>query len=608
MIKDTSLCMGCMNDKTYEGPCKLCGYSDNTPCIPTYMAPKTFLADRYIVGKVISYNGEGAVYIGFDTAAGIKVTIKEFMPDTLCMRKKGETEITVEPSSAALYKTYLSEFIDLNRTLMKLRGISHVQTVLDVFCENNTAYAVFEYINGISLKTYLANSAGEIAWEQAKELFSPFFTTLSLIHSAGIIHRGISPSTIFVTDKLELKLTGFAISAARTTGTEIACEVFAGFAAPEQYTNEINGTWTDVYGISAVLYRCLTGCTPTEAIARSGGSLMEPMMINRNVPANISAVIMEGLELSPERRIRNITAFVDRLFSQPKPAETSPDEKPRLTRREKKQRRERAKTIAVLIIAGLVLAAFVTVFVMTLNGSFAGGNSSQPETEEVTAESSVTGSTPAAASDPAEVSGEADPNSTTKESGESDPNNAPDDQEQIVTGDTLTIPDFTGSSYEYKSNQYNGILKLVAETVYTDDVPSGQMFDQDIAPGTTVNVGATVNVKVSKGPSKVPLPDYTNIDEAKYKETLGKLNIKYSIETERSCEVEDGKVVHCSVEIGDLVDVENMEEIIVYISEYYEPTVEPTIEADGTLEYPYDTFEGIPVTGEAYISEGTAEE
>ena len=26
MIKETSLCMGCMNDKTYDGPCKLCGY------------------------------------------------------------------------------------------------------------------------------------------------------------------------------------------------------------------------------------------------------------------------------------------------------------------------------------------------------------------------------------------------------------------------------------------------------------------------------------------------------------------------------------------------------------------------------------------------------
>lgn len=595
MIKDTSLCMGCMNDKTYDGPCKLCGFSDDSPCIPTYMAPKTFLADRYIVGKVISYNGEGAVYIGYDTAAGIKVTIKEFMPDTLCMRRKGETDVTVEPSCAALYKTYLSEFIDLNRTLMKLRGMSHVQTVLDVFCENNTAYAVFEYINGISLKTYLANSSGEIAWEQAKELFSPFFTTLSLIHSAGILHRGISPQTIFVTDKLELKLTGFAISAARTTGTEIPCEVFAGFAAPEQYTNEINGTWTDVYGISAVLYRCLTGCTPTEAIARSGGSMLEPMMINRNVPANISAVIMEGLQLSPDSRIRTITEFVDRLFSQPRPVETPPVDKAHLTRREKKQRRERAKTIAVLIIAGLVLIAFAVVFVMTLNGSFRGNNSSSvPPTEEA-------------------VTTEESPSVTESTTTQTEPQSEP---EPVVTGDTLILTNFNGESYNVKVEDYKDKLTFVPTYVYNDEYPSGQMFGQSIPAGTEVSIGTTVEINVSKGPSKVELPDYAGKTGEKYTAELSKNNIKYSVKTERSNDVETGHVLRCSI-VDDVnhreiivdmedgkevyVDVENNQEIIVYIAENYEPTAEPTAEPD------YGSYEGIPLTEEFITGEGTAE-
>ncbi len=553
MIKETSLCMGCMNDKTYDGPCKLCGYSDSTPCIPTYMAPKTFLADRYIVGKVISYNGEGAVYIGFDTAAGIKVTIKEFMPDTLCSRRKGETEITVDPSSSALYKTYMSEFIDLNRTLMKLRGMSHLQTVLDVFCENNTAYAVFEYINGISLKTYLANSSGEIAWEQAKELFSPFFTTLSLIHSAGIIHRGISPSTIFVTDKMELKLSGFAICAARTTGTEIPCEMFAGFAAPEQYTNEINGTWTDVYGISAVLYRCLTGCTPTEAIARSGGSLMEPMMINRNIPSNISRVIMEGLKLSPDSRIRTVTEFVDRLFSQPKPAEPDPGENQKLTRKEQKQRKERAKTIAVLVIAGLVLIAFVVVFVLTLNGAFSGGAGNSSDSE-VSSEASVS----------SDIS---EPSQTTE------PETSQSEPENVVTEvtDTILMPDFTLRSYDYESERYGTTFTFVPQYEYSDEYAQGMMYDQSIDPGTEVTAGITVVIKVSKGPSKVALPDYTGKTPDKYASELSKLNIKYSITSELSNDAQNGYVFKCSVEIGDLVDVENGQEVIVYCAENFEP-------------------------------------
>lgn len=583
MIKETSLCMGCMNDKTYDGPCKLCGYSDDTPCIPSYLAPKTFIADRYIVGKVISYNGEGAVYIGFDTAAGIKVTIKEFMPDTLCSRRKGETEMSVEPSSAALYKTYMSEFIDLNRTLMKLRGISHIQTVLDVFCENNTAYAVFEYINGISLKTYLANSTGEIPWEQAKELFSPLFTTLSLIHSANIIHRGISPSTIFVTDKMELRLTGFAICAARTTGTEIPCEMFAGFAAPEQYTNEINGTWTDVYGIAAVLYRCLTGCTPAEAIARSGSSLMEPMMINRSVPANISAVIMKGLKLAPENRIRTVTEFVDKLFSQTHTAEISAAEKTRLTKKEQKQRKERAKTIAVLVIAGIVIAAFAVTFALTLNGAFSGDNSSVTSASDVTDETQ-----------------ESQPEVTTTNT---EASSAPQPTENDVP--TFLMPDFSERSFEYELERYSGTFTFVPTYDYSDTYASGMMYDQSIAPGTEVTAGMTVAVKVSKGPSKVALPDFAGKTPDKYIADLGKLNIKYSVKTERSNDAEDGYVFKCSIDVGDLVDVENGQEVIVYCAENYEPTAEePDISSEADNTYDSWSEEGIPVT-EEIIAETT---
>ena len=46
----------------------------------------------------------------------------------------------------------------------------------------------------------------------------------------------------------------------------------------------------------------------------------------------------------------------------------------------------------------------------------------------------------------------------------------------------------------------------------------------------------------------------------------------------------------CSVEIGDLVDVENGQEVTVYCAENY-----PTM--DGTAE-PWFTSEGIPVIGD----------
>lgn len=575
--------MGCMCDKTYDGPCKLCGYSDDTPCIPSYLRPKTFLNERYIIGKVISYNGEGAVYIGFDTATGTKVTIKEFMPDTLCTRKKGEDEITVNSDMMPLYKTYLSEFVDLNKTLMKSRGMTHLQTVLDVFAENNTAYVVFEFISGIPLSTYLANSSGELTWEQIKELFPPIFTTLSLVHAAGVIHRGISLSTIYVTDKLELKLTGFSISAARTTNTEIACEIFGGYAAPEQYTNDDwNGTWTDVYGIAAVLYRCLTGCTPTEAIARTGTSLIEPMMINRNIPSTVSKAIMRGLNLSTDGRIRTITEFVDKLFEQPKYVGIDRGGDTPLTKQQakklKKQKKERAKTIAALVFAGIVLIAFAIVFSWALKQTPQPNDSSSDIlTEEAT--TSVTTTTP--------------PIVQTEEP------TVPETIEPVAPEANISLPDFTNRPYDSTVARYEGTFTFTPTYEYTDEYEAGVMYGQNIEEGTMVAAGLTIEVKVSKGPSLVKLPDYKDVKVDKYVLELNKLNIKYRMENLETNDVKPGMIAMCSKDVGDLVNVEESEEIIVYVA--VAKPKEPTVEAESTAEAPESSAQtaeagsGIPV-------------
>lgn len=560
MIKETSLCMGCMNDKTYDGACKLCGYSDLDPCIPTYLVPKTFLHERYIVGRLISYNGEGAVYIGYDTAANTKVTIKEFMPDTLCGRERGETVITVNANNSALYKTYLSEFEDLNRSLMKLRGMAHIQAVLDVFSENNTCYAVLEFISGISLKTYLANSSGGLAWEQVKELFPPILTTLSLAHAAGIIHRGISPQTIYITDKMELKLSGFSISAARTTNTEIACEIFSGYAAPEQYSNEINGTWTDVYGISAVLYKVLTGTTPTEAIARTGSSMLEPMLVNRNVPQNVSKVIMHGMKLSTDTRIRSITEFVDKLFAPPRysPAPNGARKREQAgplskaeAKRLKKQQKERAKFLAALIIVGIVLIAFAAVFALTLSGKCTFDIAPVGSSESAEISSAAPSSVPSTSS-VSSVTSSAE-NSEPTSSSESDAAN-------------IELPDFTNRRYEDTAARYEGIFTFVPTYDYSDDYPAGFMYDQSIDAGTMVAAGEQIKVKVSKGRSVVPLPDYTGKSQDDYVATLSGLNVKYDVLTQSSDSVPAGYVIRCSKEINDLVRVSEGETVTVYVS------------------------------------------
>lgn len=571
MLTETTLCMGCMNDKTYDGPCKLCGYSENDPYIPTYLAPKTLLGGRYIVGRLLSYNGESATYMGFDTSAGVKVTVREFMPDTLCTRKKGETDVSVNPANSPLYKTYMSEFEDLHRTLMKLRGAANIQAVLDVFSENNTCYAIFEFINGITLKTFLANSNGGLSWDQVRELFPPLFTALSMTHRAGIIHRGLSPMTIFVTDKMELKLTGFCISAARTTNTEIACEIFNGYAAPEQYTNdEMNGTWTDVYGIAAVLYRVLTGTAPAGSTSGSFDDMPEPMLVNRNVPANVSKVIMHGMAQVPDRRIRDIGDFVSRLFAPPRfvPGESgSETSKPAVSsktqKRLKKQQKERRKTLTVLIIMGTVLITFAIVFAMAMSGAFNPNDRDDPSASSGAAGASRSSAYSPANSVPSIWS--TNPASSTANV-VSTPSSADTNVVTSIPEDTLKVPDFTDRRYDSTVTRFEGMFTFVPEYEYSETHAAGLMYDQSVEEGTMVAKGEQIAVKVSKGPSAVPLPEYNGKTSEEYIAELTSLNIKYSIEEVTNRDVKEGYVVKCGKAVGDLINVRDGETVTVYVS------------------------------------------
>lgn len=568
MAQINKLCLGCMCEKASDGACEKCGYSDDMPYLPSYLAPGTVLNDRYIAGKLLSYNGEGATYIGYDKATNSKVTIKEYMPDTLCSRKKGEKNITVEQNQMPLYKTYMSEFIELNKALMKARTMTHIQTVLDIFPENNTAYVIFEYVNGISLKNYLSNCSGELTWDRVKELFPPILTTLSLVHSAGIIHRGISPQTILVTEKNELKLIDFQISAGRTTNTEIACEMYPGYSAPEQYSSaEWQGAWTDVYGIAATLYRVLTGCAPVESISRMGtDTCAEPMAINRNVPSHVSKVIMNGLKLNTSARVQSITELVVKLFEQPKfnTAETEPVKAPivtnpakrqeigyeRLAVESKKKKKKQENNSTAIIITIIICVAIVTAFSIAI-GIFAssdfGTTSSDPNYYSI----------PETTEDMSSFVPQTLPPLT--EDSSSGVNSVPSNDT------TYIVPNFVGRIFtSIQENQSYSFLKITAVYKFDDKVASGLVVKQNVQPDTVVKNGQEIEFVVSKGPGKVELPDYTGMSVDEYTALLSQKNIKFEKKAEVSKDVEPNTVIRCNKAVGDKIDVENSEKVTVY--------------------------------------------
>ena len=319
-MSENKLCMGCMEYKGTSRVCPKCGYVENTPYLPAYIAPETILHERYLVGQLLSSNGQGATYIAYDTAVSRKVLLNEYMPDGLCVRVKGKPTISVNYNNLAQYKALMAEYTELNKSLAKMRSLSsHLTPTLDLFAENNTTYAVYEYIEGVKLVDYLKENAGELSWSEVSAMFPPLFTTLSLVHNAGVLHRGISPETIYVTDKGELKLTDFCISGVRTINTELKTEIFPGYARLNSIQLQAVRERGQMYTVS-VLY--CTGYLPVQNLILQISGLKEIICILLRsliqiYQKHVSDVIMDGMNILGEDRIPTITELVTRLFDQP---------------------------------------------------------------------------------------------------------------------------------------------------------------------------------------------------------------------------------------------------------------------------------------------------
>lgn len=591
MKNNLNLCMGCMSHKEYSGPCEICGYTDDTSSLPSYLPPKTVLTDRYIIGRLIAHNGEGAVYIAYDTELNKAVEIKEYMPDLLCTRKKGERAITVNSDALPLYKSYLSEFADLYKTLMNNDETESVQKIYGIFSENNTGYVVMERLTGIPLSEYLKNFGGVMNWEGVREVFPPLFTALNLLHSYNIVHRGLSPKSIYIDERGRLKLTAFGISALRTADSSLNNELYEGYAAPEQYSlSERQGNWTDIYGMCAVLYRILTGVEPQSACERvKDDSLAEPFIVNRSIPQNVSRTIMLGLNPDRSERIQNINLLVGKLFEQPKGTDendgpvrplVSPDNIP--VRRDNKppqrkpvskqnnkvkKKKKKEKSNIGAIVGVSIFFAIVTGFIILIV-YFSDHQLPLPQNTTTT-----TTTTTEAVTTPPEIS-TVPPQTTTA---------VPED-----TSEKILLPNFVDYFYNTLESRYS-MLVFTPEYEYNSEYAAGIVFWQEIEPTTVVTSGTEIKLKVSKGPESVKLPDYIGKKLDDYTAELSKLGIKYDVKEEETTEVKKGYVVSCDKEIGDTISLSEEETVIVYYAvkpKKTTPEEEEPIEEESTGEEP----------------------
>lgn len=324
------LCMSCMRSVPEDARCcPHCGYDGTQNNPENCLAIGTRLkGGRYVIGMRAETDGDSITYIAFDCKLGVVVFVREFLPKGVCSRQRGELVLSPAAGFELRYKTLLVDFCELYGALSRLPKDTPVVRVVDFFEANGTAYAVLERFAGLPLRELLSRAGGTVSFDQAYALLEPVGAALSAIHRVNLIHRGVSPTTIFINRNGDVRLSGFATSSVRTRGTDVTPKLQSGYSAPEQYAVEMwQGTATDVYALAAVMYRCVTGTTPPDAEQRrSYDTLESASSLNNGVPARVSHIMSLAMLINSRERIQTPDEFLARLFSDPPEQPVRPED------------------------------------------------------------------------------------------------------------------------------------------------------------------------------------------------------------------------------------------------------------------------------------------
>ena len=316
-----SLCKGCMQELNGSVICPNCHFDNSEVQSAPFLPFGTELAGRYVTGTGLETNGESTRYIAFDKQTGDVVIVSEFLPIGLFSRDEGQTELKVNYDDRLAFNKLKDEFISYFRIISELKDLSALTNIVDVFEENNTAYAIEEKEDLIPFEEYIERSNGHLDWDIARPLFMPVISALEALHKRGVGHYAVAPKNLFITASGKIRMAGYATENERKRGTALKSQLFSGAAAPEQYEDNFPlDDITDIYGLCSTLFYALTGHLPKSAVERLKDSrLLMSTSTVKSLPPHVVSALANGLQVQRENRITDF----DELRSQLSVAHTA---------------------------------------------------------------------------------------------------------------------------------------------------------------------------------------------------------------------------------------------------------------------------------------------
>jgi serine/threonine-protein kinase len=257
------------------------------------------------------------------------------------------------------------------RAAARLSGTRYVVTVFDVGEHGGRPFIVMEYLDGGTLHDRLRR--GRVGTEQALVWLDQAARALDQAHARGIVHRDVKPANLLLDAEGNVHVTDFGIASAggfdtlTLPGTVLGT---AGYLSPEQARGEPSTPASDLYGLGVVAFELLTGRRPyvaetaaTEAFAHVTTPVPDATGVDESLPPALDPVFRDALAKDPADRPETAADLVDRLRHALADGSGSPTvidarpPTPRTHRRRRPGRTALVVTAAVLLAAGIALAA-----------------------------------------------------------------------------------------------------------------------------------------------------------------------------------------------------------------------------------------------------------
>lgn len=262
----------------------------------------TVLGNRYEILRKIGDGGMAFVYQARDKLLNRIVAVKVLRP----------------------------EFVDDQEFLVKFKkeaeavaSLSHpnIVNVYDVGEDGKVHYIVMEYVDGQNLKEIIQDE-GRLEEYTALDIAKQIARALSAAHRNGIIHRDIKPHNILISkDGRQVKVADFGIARAVSSSTMTNMGSVIGsvhYISPEQAKGKHLTSNADLYSLGIVLYEMIIGRVPFSGdspISIALKHINEDIAFTEedkiNIPNSVRTIISKMTQKEPANRYQTAEELIE---------------------------------------------------------------------------------------------------------------------------------------------------------------------------------------------------------------------------------------------------------------------------------------------------------